>query len=196
MLDHARISLLHEKQLLKDLETLRPELHAIKKPVAGVYYHTPGIGGSPTPNPRGPPQPIGPGSPSMNRTSSTGSERTAASDNSALAHARPGSFNGGRLASGDGTQSMFVGRSAAAGFGSEDTAPRNLSQSSMAQPVQKRTVRSMASSVIVANDGRQKVDVSCSELQGWQRDLADALAQLLHTGSYRCVSARQWLLRL
>ncbi|ORY80719.1 Vps5 C terminal like-domain-containing protein [Leucosporidium creatinivorum] len=156
LLDHARSTLLYEKQLLKELELVRPELHNIKKPQAGVYYHTPPAGmGSPTPNPRGPPGPIGAGgggSPTMQRTSSLG-----ASSTSTISPNRDGVRPG--------SKSMFVGRGAP-NFGEEGplggAGPLGAEGggASMAKKVQQRTVRSMASSVQVEGDRRQRVDVS------------------------------------
>ncbi|GAA5951248.1 hypothetical protein JCM21900_004387 [Sporobolomyces salmonicolor] len=162
--EHARSNLLYEKQRLKEYETLRPEMKAIKKPEAGVIYHTPPAGavgragvasaagmqrsasnlsaassasGSLLPHPQSPSGSptlnrrfVGPGSPSFTPPLSP----------------RVGAGGGG----GDPLSAGGGGPGAAAGAG------RDLS--SMAQKTQKRTVRSMASSVIVEGDRRQRVD--------------------------------------
>lgn len=167
LLDHARSALLYEKQLLKEVELVRPELHGIKKPVAGVYYHTPAAAAtsasaasSPTSKPRG--AAIG-GSPTMQRTSSLGAAG----------------------AEGASSKSMFVGRGAPDFGGQEE-------QASMAKKVQQRSVRSMASSVQVADDRRQRVDVS---LPFWVESWALADATSSAAGSHGRFDACQWVLR-
>ncbi|CEQ39236.1 SPOSA6832_00759, partial [Sporobolomyces salmonicolor] len=161
--EHARSNLLYEKQRLKEYETLRPEMKAIKKPEAGVIYHTPpagavgragvasaagmqrsasnlsaasSAGGSLLPHPQSPSGSptlnrrfVGPGSPSFTPPLSP----------------RVGAGGGGR-------DPLSGGGEPGAAAGTR----RDLS--SMAQKTQKRTVRSMASSVIVEGDRRQRVD--------------------------------------
>ena len=162
LLDHARSSLLYEKQLLKELELVRPELAGIKKPQAGVYYHT--MPASPTPNMRQPPAPLGAGSqggsPTMQRTSSLTSQRPSSAPISSFGDSAPA--QSAATSAGVGPSSRAVGRGAPdfAAQGPLGGALGSDQSGSMAKKVQQRTVRSMASSVVVEGDRRQRVDVS------------------------------------
>ncbi|GAA5949980.1 hypothetical protein JCM10213_004275 [Rhodosporidiobolus nylandii] len=155
LLEHARTTLVFEKQRLKEYEMLRPEMRAIRRPEAGVIYHTTPSGAT------------------MVRTAS-GASSSAASTVAARG-ASP-------AASPTQQNRTFVGRGApnfaspAPSSPSPSHAPSPLPQQhadplgiagaarqgpdlrSMAQSTQKRTVRSMASSVQVEGDRRQRVD--------------------------------------
>jgi hypothetical protein len=195
MLDHARSNLLYEKQLLKELELLRPELHGIRKPEPGVYYHT--APGSVSPNMRRQPSEVVQASPSMGRTASVGSNgaRPMAGGGAPVLTRGGTNYpngNGGRF-EGDGTKSMYVGRGAPLfgnGIGGEDlhgAAPGAVGAGGTAT---KRSVRSMASSVVVADDRRQRVDVRvafCFE------DSTDWLT-VDSVGSHCGVDACKWVL--
>ncbi|KPV77236.1 uncharacterized protein RHOBADRAFT_25148 [Rhodotorula graminis WP1] len=143
LLDHARNSLLYEKQRLKEYEVLRPAMRSIRRPEAGVIYHTTpsgapmgrsASGASPVTSAGGVRGPLAgpPASPTPSRT-------FPASPLAASVPA-PGSL-------GAGAPDPLSGR----GLGGPD-------MGSMAQKAQKRTVRSMASSVQVEGDRRQRVD--------------------------------------
>ncbi|GAA6055432.1 hypothetical protein JCM3770_006991 [Rhodotorula araucariae] len=137
LLEHARHALLYEKQRLKEYEVLRPEMRAIRRPDAGVIYHT---------TPAGAPM-----------------ARSASASSSAAARGAPASPTPSRtFGAAPLTGSTPALGSARAGGGGGDplqsssTAGPDLG--SMAQKTQKRTVRSMASSVQVEGDRRQRVD--------------------------------------
>lgn len=125
----------------------------------------------------------------MQRTSSLG-----ASSTSTISPSRDGARPG--------SKSMFVGRGAP-NFGEEGPlgGPGPLGAegmgASMAKKVQQRTVRSMASSVQVEGDRRQRVDVSFS-FRGspFSSPASDerALTLLLFAGSHGGFNAGQWLL--
>ncbi|GJN88144.1 hypothetical protein Rhopal_001100-T1 [Rhodotorula paludigena] len=142
LLEHARHTLLYEKQRLKEYETLRPEMRAIRKPDAGVIYRgTPGAAG-------------------MGRTAS------GASASSASGTLRPASPAASPTPSRTfGSSPLAANAPAARPPGAPGAAGDPLTSysagpdlSSMAQKGQKRSVRSMASSVHVEGDRRQRVD--------------------------------------
>ncbi|EMS18242.1 hypothetical protein NBRC10512_003927 [Rhodotorula toruloides] len=120
LLEHARQTLLCEKQRLKEFELLRPDVKAIKRQEAGVIYHT------------------APGGQVVGRAGA------GASSVSSRPAPTPGSP----------TPSRVAPSAPADPLGGESG--RDLG--SMAQKAQKRSVRSMASSVHVEGDRRQKVD--------------------------------------
>ncbi|BGP22509.1 vacuolar protein sorting-associated protein VPS17 [Rhodotorula toruloides] len=126
LLEHARQTLVCEKQRLKEFELLRPDVRAIKRPEAGVIYHTT------------------PGGQVVGRAGSVGSA-SASSRSTAPAPASP-------------TPSRAAPPSSPAPSSSDPLARGTRDLGSMAQKAQKRTVRSMASSVHVEGDRRQKVD--------------------------------------
>ncbi|GAA5993354.1 hypothetical protein JCM11641_000860 [Rhodosporidiobolus odoratus] len=150
LLEHARTNLVYEKQRLKEYELLRPEMRAIRKPEAGVIYHTTPSGAT------------------MARSSSAASAASTSS--------RTGAPTGAHPSASPTPSRTFVGRGAP-NFGAPTTStspalpPVNSSDPlglaantqgpdlrSMAQSTQKRTVRSMASSVQVEGDRKQRVD--------------------------------------
>ncbi|BGP05696.1 Vacuolar protein sorting-associated protein 17 [Rhodotorula toruloides] len=120
LLEHARQTLLCEKQRLKEFELLRPDVKAIKRQEAGVIYHT------------------APGGQVVGRAGAGASSVSS----------RPAPMPGSP------TPSRVAPSSSADPLGGESG--RDLG--SMAQKAQKRSVRSMASSVHVEGDRRQKVD--------------------------------------
>ncbi|KAJ8296205.1 Vacuolar protein sorting-associated protein 17 [Rhodotorula toruloides] len=120
LLEHARQTLLCEKQRLKEFELLRPDVKAIKRQEAGVIYHTT------------------PGGQVVGRAGAGASSVSS----------RPAPMPGSP------TPSRVAPSSSADPLGGESG--RDLG--SMAQKAQKRSVRSMASSVHVEGDRRQKVD--------------------------------------
>ncbi|BGP29744.1 Vacuolar protein sorting-associated protein 17 [Rhodotorula toruloides] len=124
LFEHARQTLLCEKQRLKEFELLRPDVKAIRRQEAGVIYHTT------------------PGGQVMGRAGSAG----ASTVSSRLAAPAP--------APGSPTPSRVAPPPASDPLGGDSG--RDLG--SMAQKAQKRSVRSMASSVHVEGDRRQKVD--------------------------------------
>ncbi|GAA5874904.1 hypothetical protein JCM8547_003606 [Rhodosporidiobolus lusitaniae] len=163
LLEHARSNLVFEKQRLKEYETLRPEMRAIRRPEAGVIYHT---------APSGAP---------MGRTASGASATSATSSRGGPIHAHPGALSPapsptpsrtfvpqrGAYAPAAGAPSLSAayspGLSSAPGSPADPLGLRipgggGPDLGSMAQKTQKRTVRSMASSVHVEGDRRQKVD--------------------------------------
>lgn len=121
----------------------------------------------------------------MQRTSSLG-----ASSSSTISPSRDGALPG--------SKSMFVGRGAP-NFGEDGPlgGPGPLGAEggrvSMAKKVQQRTVRSMASSVQVEGDRRQRVDVSC-RLGLSLLPRCQLLTFRLLTGSHGRFHARQRLL--
>ncbi|KAK4053406.1 Vacuolar protein sorting-associated protein 17 [Microbotryomycetes sp. JL201] len=138
LLDHARTNLLAEKQVLKEIELARPEMHRIQQPVAGVHYHS---------VPRG-----------VSVPSSLDAEQRQRSPASRAPQSRDrnggdgGSLYGKNVE--DGTRSMFVSRSVPNTSDYGQYGPPG----SMASPAEKRTVRSMASSVVVDGEQRQRVN--------------------------------------
>ncbi|GAA6024755.1 hypothetical protein JCM11491_004803 [Sporobolomyces phaffii] len=139
LLDHAKSNLLYEKQRLKEFETLRTEMKNIRKLEGGVVYHHHGQP-SPTASPRA-------------NFSSPGSV--------------PGVPRNGSSISAPMSPAPSTASSTAASVpphaSHDPLSPSNVSShsrdlSSMAQKPQKRTVRSMASSVVVEGDRRQRVD--------------------------------------
>ncbi|BGP37539.1 Vacuolar protein sorting-associated protein 17 [Rhodotorula kratochvilovae] len=134
LLEHARHALLYEKQRLKEYEVLRPDMRAIRRPDAGVIYHT---------TPAGAPM-----------------ARSASASSSIAGRAAPASptpsrtFAASPLAAG----TPALGSAAAGGGDPLSRAMAGPDLGSMAQKTQKRTVRSMASSVQVEGDRRQRVD--------------------------------------
>lgn len=149
LLDHAKSNLVYEKQRLKEYETLRTEMKNIRKIEGGVVYHNrqPGSAiiqpqGSARPNF----SPVVSPSAGHQRNFPTTSAPMSPSPSSASTTSTPGSPQ----ATGDPLSS------------SKPPGGRDLS--SMAQKPQKRTVRSMASSVVVEGDRRQRVDVSVLHL--------------------------------
>jgi len=145
LLEHARVNLQHEKQLLKEVELLRPQLAGIQKPQAGVIYHT-----SPNPNP----QRVAAGgaggapSPTMARQGSAGSFA-----NGSPVQARPPL--GASVGSSHSVHSVRGSPFGAPPKGLDDPL---LGSKGNAPP--KRSVRQMAQSVMVEGDRRQRVDVS------------------------------------
>ncbi|KAM0751557.1 hypothetical protein T439DRAFT_312879 [Meredithblackwellia eburnea MCA 4105] len=142
LIDHARSSLMYEKQLLKELELVRPELHAIKKPEPGVYYH-PVPQNTPTP-------PRTSSSQAMRRDGSTGSTNTSPTNGRGgvrqqyTQQSQPAANFGNPL-----------GDDAIAGFG----LPGSVGGPTMGGNAGRRSIRGMAKSVVVtADDKRQRVD--------------------------------------
>lgn len=166
LLDHARQSLLFEKQLLKEVELLRPELKGIKKPQAGVIYHT--MPASPTPNARSAPSPLAKGQQGGSPTL----QRTAPPTSSFDSPPSP-SDSSSRRTVGRGAPDFTAPASSTTtplGLGVDPRGGGGTTTGSMAQKVQPRTVRSMASSVVVEGDRRQRVDVS-----SWCLSFAESL---------------------
>ncbi|GAA5844375.1 hypothetical protein JCM11251_007590 [Rhodosporidiobolus azoricus] len=160
LLEHARTNLIYEKQRLKEYELLRPEMRAIRKPDAGVIYHTTPSGAA------------------MARTAS-GTSAVSASSRGGGGGFGPlgGAGGGGGGGSGSPAASPTPNRTFPVRPGAPVPAPAFSPSAppgdplglgagrgggpdlgSMAQKTQKRTVRSMASSVHVEGDRRQKVD--------------------------------------
>ncbi|KAK4705602.1 hypothetical protein P7C70_g598, partial [Phenoliferia sp. Uapishka_3] len=150
LLDHARSSLMYEKQLLKELEVLRPELHAIKKPEPGVYYHTTVT----SPNPLRVSS-----SAAMSRDpSNTSSQATTKNGGPPLSSTSPitsrtpngnGNGNGKNMAVGRGGPN-FANPLGDDGFGPAGTM--------VGGNAGRRSIRGMAKSVVVTDDKRQRVD--------------------------------------
>ncbi|POY72934.1 hypothetical protein BMF94_4010 [Rhodotorula taiwanensis] len=142
LLEHARTTLIYEKQRLKEYETMRPEMRAIRRPEAGVIYHTtPAIAA-----------PVGA---STGRTGSIGSiassgAGTLAASTYGNAVAPPQSPTPSRVGAGS-VSSPLASADPLRGGGLH--AP-----GSMAQKIEKRSIRNMASSVHVEGDKRQRVD--------------------------------------
>lgn len=150
LLEHARTTLIYEKQRLKEYETVRPEMRAIKRPEAGVIYHT-----TPTPaatsaaGTPGTAGPLGGLAPGMGRVGSTGSDASSGTGTVA-----PSTYGGGPAPGRSAPSSpLATPRDPLAVAGSGHA-------SSMAHKVEKRTIRNMASSVQVEGDKRHRVDVS------------------------------------
>ncbi|GAA5910082.1 hypothetical protein JCM6882_006510 [Rhodosporidiobolus microsporus] len=161
LLEHARTNLLYEKQRLKEYELLRPEMRNIRKPDAGVIYHTTPSGAT------------------MVRTASGASATSAGSRGGAGGFGPLGGGAGSPVTSPTPSRTFPVRPGApvpapafsptaspgpvdplgglAPGAGAAGR-PGGPDLGSMAQKTQKRTVRSMASSVHVEGDRRQKVD--------------------------------------
>ncbi|KAK4056194.1 Vacuolar protein sorting-associated protein 17 [Microbotryomycetes sp. JL221] len=156
LLDHARTNLLAEKQVLKEIELARPEIHGIQKPVQSVVYHSPSNGRAAMSQPKhsngARKSEIDPST--MARSASLASNMSSDDTHTPGVQYAQNPLGGDRV-----TQSMFIDRpspvhepsGAVPGF-----LPR--SPSSMGSKPEKRSVRSMASSVVVTNDQRQKVD--------------------------------------
>ncbi|GAA5993174.1 hypothetical protein JCM10908_001324 [Rhodotorula pacifica] len=150
LLEHARTTLIYEKQRLKEYENMRPEMRAIRKPEAGVIYHT---------------APAQVGS-NMGRQGSVGSVASSGTASGPLS-ASASTYGGGGGPPGTPTPAGRAGASqppppSSAG-GVDPLAARASSASaeharSMAQKVEKRSIRNMASSVHVEGDKRQRVD--------------------------------------
>ncbi|GAA5916372.1 hypothetical protein JCM5296_006190 [Sporobolomyces johnsonii] len=178
--EHARSNLLYEKQRLKEYETLRPEMKAIKKPEAGVIYHTPpALAGAAASGRAGGGVGAGAGA-GMQRSASTLSSSAASLSSagggasphvqspsgSPTLHRRfvgPGSPNfapplSPRVGAAGGGGDPLLGGGGGGGGPGAAAAGTGRDLSSMAQKTQKRTVRSMASSVVVEGDRRQRVD--------------------------------------
>ncbi|GAA6003559.1 hypothetical protein JCM10207_000389 [Rhodosporidiobolus poonsookiae] len=148
LLEHARTNLIYEKQRLKEFEMLRPEMRNIRKPDAGVIYHT---------------------TPSGATMARTASGTSATSVGSRIAGGPLGG-QGSSPASSPTQTRTFVGRggpsfappstpaSPASSYSSDPLRASAPDLGSMAQRTQKRTVRSMASSVHVEGDRRQRPD--------------------------------------
>ena len=141
LLEHARTTLIYEKQRLKEYENLRPEMRAIRKPEAGVIYHT------------------APAAAAMGRqgsgVSSVASNGTATSSSAGGPPLSASTYGG--AAPGTPTTASLPGHDPLL-----PPAEQHVRPSTMAQKVQKRTIRNMASSVHVEGDKRQRVDVSAS----------------------------------
>lgn len=148
LLEHARTTLIYEKQRLKEYETVRPEMRAIRRPEAGVIYHT-----TPTPaatsaaGTPGTAGPLGGLAPGMGRVGSTGSDASSGTGTVA-----PSTYGGGPAPGRSAPSSpLATPRDPLAVAGSGHA-------SSMAHKVEKRTIRNMASSVQVEGDKRHRVD--------------------------------------
>lgn len=139
LLDHARSNLVYEKQRLKEFETLRSEMKNIRKLEGGVVYHHDHSQVANTARANVPP--VMSASPGQRNSSATSASMSPSPSTSSAT-----SRNRQAMPEGDPLSSNLTGD------------PRNLN--SMAQKAQKRTVRSMASSVVVEGDRRQRVDVS------------------------------------
>ncbi|KAI5481067.1 hypothetical protein MNV49_006253 [Pseudohyphozyma bogoriensis] len=135
LIEHSRSQLMHEKMWLKELELVRPELHKITNPTAGVIYHA------------------------------STSEATATPPRTSSAMGREGSRG-----SSQGAQSPPLGRGTLGkapmprtpsdfGNGGPLSPTSSIGPATMAQgDVRKRSIHSMAKSVQIADDRRQKVD--------------------------------------
>lgn len=135
LLDHARSSLLYERQVLKELELLRPELAGIKKPEAGVYYHQ---------------------SPSIQAQQSPANRQSDSLNSASLS---PSSINRHNLPpspqqAGGMSKSMFVNRSGPLG---DDAGSIRSVSSSSSTAAPRLSINSLAKSVVVP-DQRQRVD--------------------------------------
>ncbi|GAA5882304.1 hypothetical protein JCM16303_004060 [Sporobolomyces ruberrimus] len=137
LLDHARSNLVYEKQRLKEFETLRSEMKNIRKLEGGVVYHHDHSQVANTARANVPP--VMSASPGQRNSSATSASMSPSPSTSSAT-----SRNRQAMPEGDPLSSNLTGD------------PRNLN--SMAQKAQKRTVRSMASSVVVEGDRRQRVD--------------------------------------
>jgi hypothetical protein len=147
LLEHARTTLIYEKQRLKEYENLRPEMRAIRKPEAGVIYHT---------------APAAVAAAAMGRQGS--SANSVASNGTATSSSAGPPLSASTYG---GSTTAAVAAAAAPGTstpagpsGHDPLLPPAARPSTMAQKVEKRTIRNMASSVHVEGDKRQRVDVS------------------------------------
>jgi hypothetical protein len=144
LLDHAKSNLLYEKQRLKEYETLRSEMKNIRKLEGGVVYHHDQSRSTFNASPR-------------NNFSATTSSPLIGQRNSSSTSAPPMSPSpSASSATSNNARPQQTHDPLSPSTTKSD--PRDLS--SMAQKAQKRTVRSMASSVVVEGDRRQRVDVS------------------------------------
>ncbi|KDE08632.1 hypothetical protein MVLG_01093 [Microbotryum lychnidis-dioicae p1A1 Lamole] len=145
LMGHARIMTMYEKQILKELEMVRPELKAIKEGRSGVIYQGQvgprGMGSARTASS------AFEGSPTMQRNFSNNSNVSATTQ----------AMNGTTASQPILTKSISQQQQPQQ---QEVQARDPLSSHALttAAPVQKRSVRSMASSVVVENDTRQRVD--------------------------------------
>lgn len=146
LLEHARTTLIYEKQRLKEYENLRPEMRAIRKPEAGVIYHTAPASAA-----------------AMGRQ---GSSANSVASNGTATSSSAGPPLSASTYGGPAVAAAAPGTPASAGPPGHDPLlsaeqhARLSSASTMAQKVEKRTIRNMASSVHVEGDKRQRVDVS------------------------------------
>lgn len=148
LLDHAKSNLVYEKQRLKEYETLRTEMKNIRKIEGGVVYHhrQPGpVAGQTQPSSRSNFSPVV--SPSIGQRSFT----------TTSAPMSPSPSTSSAISVTASPQAPSDPLSASTSLSGRDL-------SSMAQKPQKRTVRSMASSVVVEGDRRQRVDVGLLSL--------------------------------
>lgn len=176
LLSHARSSLQCEKLILKEWEILRPELRNIRKLETGVYYIANRLEGSKQvtsasrnvvaehqsqteSDRRGP---LSNARPTSSRGSISGTSQYSRDDQSIhnSPNANENVHNGGRF-EGNGTKSMFVGR------GTPNFGPKDLSASVPGGGTMgRRSIQSMAKGVVVADDKRQRVDVSRNLFSG------------------------------
>lgn len=150
LLEHARTTLICEKQRLKEYENLRPEMRAIRKPEAGVIYHTAPASAAAVAT--------------MGRqgsgVSSVASNGTATSSSAAAGPLSASTYGGPAAAAAAPGTPTPAGPPGHDPLLSAEQHARLSSASTMAQKVEKRTIRNMASSVHVEGDKRQRVDVS------------------------------------
>ncbi|GAA6041765.1 hypothetical protein JCM8097_008320 [Rhodosporidiobolus ruineniae] len=167
LLEHARSNLVFEKQRLKEYELLRPEMRAIRKPEAGVIYHTTPSGATMVRTASGASATSAGGrpsgafqsptaSPTPNRTFPVraGAPNLAASAPSPAYSPVPSAVSPAPSSASSAGAADPLGLSGSVGPGGRG----GPDLGSMAQKTQKRTVRSMASSVHVEGDRRQRVD--------------------------------------
>ncbi|GAA5942472.1 retromer subunit VPS17 [Sporobolomyces koalae] len=146
LVDHAKSNLVYEKQRLKEYETLRTEMKNIRKLEAGVVYH---VHNQQTGMTRSTSSATVPGSHARHPTStaqSSAMSSTVSNSSSTSAATQSGSSRGPSL------------DPLAAHSGPIEPGAGVRDLSSMAQKAQKRSVRSMASSVVVEGDRKQRVD--------------------------------------
>ncbi|SCV72472.1 BQ2448_4009 [Microbotryum intermedium] len=144
LMGHARIMTMYEKQILKELEMVRPELKAIKEGRSGVIY-------------QGQVGPRGMGSPRTASSAFEGSPRMQRNlSNASNASATTQGTNGTMASQPILTRPTPQQQQQQQQQQARDTLPSHAPTT--AAPVQKRSVRSMASSVVVENDNRQRVD--------------------------------------
>lgn len=137
LIEHARTNLLYEKQLLKELEVVRPELHAVKSPRDQVYYHQPATPTLSSPNTNM----------SSPRLSNSMASQTGRPPSPTLSQRTMTSGSGGGRIEENGTRSMYVNsRGGTASLNGNDSRER-------------RSISTLAKSVVLP-DHRQRVDVS------------------------------------
>ncbi|GAA5914129.1 retromer subunit VPS17 [Sporobolomyces salmoneus] len=138
LLDHAKSNLVYEKQRLKEYETLRSEMKNIRKLEGGVVYHH-----------------------HHEQSRTAGSPRTAANSvthSPSIAQRTSSAMSPSPSTSSVNSATSRPPQSTDPLSSSTGPTPNSRDLGSMAQKAQKRTVRSMASSVVVEGDRRQRVD--------------------------------------